>query len=318
MLSDFLLLPHIPKTGGSSFRHSLLESLSDRNIICDYGKDNKVSSKYALDSISMDSYAFFSKLFSDYDSSKGCLIGHFPVTKYAHFFNHKNIGVFFRKPVDQVVSHYEHKKRIDNYDGTLIDFICDTRNQNLQSRYIDGFPVGLLGFIGLLDRYQESIDVFNKNYDLDLEVGLKNVNKTKKVGRSYTISEEVIDIIKEKNQSDEILYAKAEKIFFSRYQSFLANEGIIFGEVTALNSRMVKGWALDGMSSQPLNIQIIRNGLLVSTVAAKDFCSSLSENNTDRNSCVGFEYIFGHALGDNEKLECIVERTGEALVNDFR
>lgn len=49
----------MPKTGGSSFRHSLARSLGSECVICDYGPESKVSNEFALNHIAKDSFAFF-------------------------------------------------------------------------------------------------------------------------------------------------------------------------------------------------------------------------------------------------------------------
>lgn len=316
MLENFLLLPHVPKTGGSSFRHSLVRSLGSEFIICDYGFESKVSNKSALISIAEDSFKFFSKLGSL--SSKGCFIGHFPVNRYAHFFNHRNIGIFVREPVQQVISHYEHKKRVDSYKGSLADFISDKKNQNLQSRYLGDFPLELVGFIGLVEDYESSIEVFNHSYGFNLDIEKKNVNKAKKINDNYTVDKWTEEAILETNYFDTLLYQKAKKIVASRKESLVRSGRINYGRVSSLNSRMVNGWLTDGISEEIMRVNIVRNGVVVSTVLAKEHCKDLLGRNVVRNGCVGFEYTFGHALGDNEKLECMNADTGESLLNEFR
>lgn len=220
--------------------------------------------------------------------------------------------------MQQVISHYEHKKRVDGYKGSLIEFISDRKNQNLQSRYLGDYPLELIGFIGLVEDYESSLKVFNHCYGFDLDVEKKNINKAKSINDIYIVDKQTEKAILEVNYFDALLYQKAREIVAYRRESLLRSGRISYGKVSSLSSRMVKGWLTDGVSEGLMRINIVRNGVVVSTVPAKEYCSDLRGRNVVRNGCVGFEYTFGHALGDNEKLECINADTGEILINEFR
>ena len=67
-------------------------------------------------------------------------------------------------------------------------------------------------FIGITEKFNESIQLFNKTFDMDFDSSTKlNVNNDKK---KYTISDEEYGIIKELNQKDFSFYNESIKKFY--------------------------------------------------------------------------------------------------------
>jgi hypothetical protein len=79
-----------------------------------------------------------------------------------------------REPSARVWSAYRHYCRNGGYAGTLEDFFTTAEHQNVQSRFMAD-DSGLFDFVGVVERYTESIDRLSSRLDLVLPERVTNV-----------------------------------------------------------------------------------------------------------------------------------------------
>ena len=213
-----ILFIHIPKTAGTSFRLASQEYFGKKDTLYDYGKSSGETSEEILRSIYDenkinllgDELAKHKRLF---------LSGHVPVKKYIELFDISNIITFVRNPIDQVVSHYIHYCRDSNYQYDFKTFIKDKKFKNLQSRLLSGYSLESIGFIGLTERYDESISMINTKYGLNLKILKENISSEKGL-IEVELDEELTDLIEKENMKDIQMYMKVKKLFNSKVELF--------------------------------------------------------------------------------------------------
>ena len=163
-----LFFIHSPKTAGSSFRVAAEQYFGTEATYFDYGKE---SSETHLDILKFE-YESKDRYLAAKSIKKNAkfLSGHVIYPKYAPFFSTKSVVTFVRDPAQQVRSHYEHFSRLHGYKGSFEDFIKENRFANMQSKALNGVWTDAIGFIGITERYNESLALFNKYYGTDIKV----------------------------------------------------------------------------------------------------------------------------------------------------
>ena len=183
-----LFFIHIPKTAGSSFRVAAEQYFGSEATYFDYGNGSKETHPDILkfEYESKDRYLAAKSI----KKNAKFLSGHVIYPKYAPFFPAKSVVTFVRDPAQQVRSHYEHFSRLHGYKGSFEDFIKENRFANMQSKALNGIWTDAIGFIGITERYNESIALFNKYYGTGIKV--LDINKnTAKASGIYTFTEKV-------------------------------------------------------------------------------------------------------------------------------
>ncbi|MAJ68062.1 MAG: hypothetical protein CL584_00205, partial [Alteromonadaceae bacterium] len=201
-----LFFIHISKTAGSSFRVAAERYFGKEHVFYDYGpKANETNPDIrTLDYEKRDRYAAGMKIV---EKAK-FLTGHINHPKYAPFIPAKNAITFVRDPIQQVRSHYEHFTRHHRYKRSFTEFVNEPRFKNVQYKAFQGTWPDAIGFIGLTERYNESLALINKMYSIDIQ-GLDINKNTEKKSSSYELSGEEIALIKKHNKEDFKLYEYA-------------------------------------------------------------------------------------------------------------
>ena len=182
------------------------------------------------------------------------IAGHFTYN-LAPIFSQTPIYItMLRDPVERTISEYAQIKRSPEHfayefakDRTLLEYVSDPRSRavygNIQTRFI-GFdnPTGETGrwkitdnpenlkralerletfaFVGVVERYDESMAVLCDTFDWELPAMPDTLNLS--TNRPSDIPQEAIDIIREHNRQDSVLYEAGKRLFETRYQQFLA------------------------------------------------------------------------------------------------
>jgi hypothetical protein len=192
---------HLPRCGGTSLRKSI-KTL--KHVYNDYrfGWGKVYPIKYPIDKFNEDD----------------CLSGHFELEGY-HLFqrypevfenSRYKIFTFIREPLDLCISHYYYKKKNGQKVHKSINFhILSTENylagvlnvnKSNYKRILDRYD-----FIGIFERYDESLkqlSLFFGSGSLD-EIKINQAERSSSVN---TITEDDINLFKEKNSLDYLIY----------------------------------------------------------------------------------------------------------------
>jgi hypothetical protein len=208
---------HVPKSAGFSFQKQLLH-LFGKRVFWDYNPTDRPD--------------YIPKpppphLLAQLRTNKITVIhGHFFMSKYHHIPGLQR-AMWFRNPVDRLLSHYYYwlkapDKDHPNYQKlvegglSVVDFAKLPELRNIYTRFLDGESVSDLNWVGLVEDYQDSLDLFYAMYAVNknprkLDIHL-NKNPSKADG-GYSLDTESRRVIENFNRDDMILYQVAKTKF---------------------------------------------------------------------------------------------------------
>lgn len=313
-----LFFIHISKTAGSSFRVAAEQYFGKEHVFYDYGpKANETNLDIrTLDYEKRDRYAAGMKIV---EKAK-FLTGHINHPKYAPFIPAKNAITFVRDPIQQVRSHYEHFTRHHRYKKSFSEFVNEPRFKNVQYKAFQGTWPDAIGFIGLTERYSESLSLINKMYSIDIQ-GLDINKNTEKKSTQYELSEEEVALIKKHNEQDFKLYEFA-LMRFERQKLAVESDNpfIRYGKTNMTKGdegKMMKGWAADYESQSPVALEVRVGKKKVAELLASEYRSTANERNIHRNGFIGFSFVYPKKLKDGTQVDFVVKGTGELLIRDI-
>lgn len=212
--SDLWLIVHTPKTAGTSLRWSLEKYFGKSNVVRDYGPQASATSDIVRKHLySGDKLKGPRSLVAEISNdAKKILIGHFTLQKYADFFEVQKIITFVRDPLVRMCSEYLHRVQNETLTGTFSEFVRRPGYQNLQSRFLSG--VSEATFIGITEKYPESLRYINSATSWGLSIRKKNVGR-RGGGRKFAenLSVQELDLFYKMNKKDVELYKFAIRRF---------------------------------------------------------------------------------------------------------
>lgn len=314
---NILFFVHIPKTAGTSFRTGAAEYFGDEYIYADYGPNSRETSRDIFSNFYESPDLYHIKVLAE---NKGIrlLTGHVPAAKYNPIIASSNMTTFLRHPVEQVISHYEHYVMHHDYDKSLEDFIAERRFTNLQSRVLSGLPIELYGFLGVTERYNESIDLFNSFYEADFQkLSLNSKNSKGSLKPRFNslkeLDQKTYDFIAEQNSRDMQTYQLALDIFDERYRMFELGHKYVMGFVGIQNVSLVSGVVCAKDSELAVELEIMLNGEIDGECKATEPRSHLRGLNVPRGGYVGFSYHFSRPLNEQDDVKVMVKSTGQVI-----
>jgi hypothetical protein len=200
-----LISVHVPKCAGTSFRHVLQGLYADR-LWLNYG-------------------AIFTRSQARGDlvpAGAQCIHGHFFADAFDDLFPTRELISWVRDPVQRVVSNYHHFLRSPDmrddccralYERklSLMDFAQLDWMRNETSRYFAGKSLDQFRFVGVAERFSESLHVFGElfGWPSGLPAPRENVNPAR-TAPDYRLSRRDYTQLLELNATDAALYVAAE------------------------------------------------------------------------------------------------------------
>ena len=326
-----LFFVHIPKTAGTSLRRGACKVWNKRKVMFDYG-DTIATSDDITRLLYQNDDIFALKNFL-IDRKIRFLSGHRPVKYLYPIFPSNNIFTFARDPVDRVLSHYNFVCQQENYRGGIEQFCTDPENKNTQSRYLRDFPPELMGFIGLSERYSESLTLLNQHYGTRIpELKLNTSQDLKGTGeesrkvlggkpeeipgapRIHQSDNAIKDLILRNNEQDVQLYNIATRLFNERLRCYKEKTDYTYGKVQKLQSSFVEGWATNPGQQNPTRIEISVDGEPIAQLEANQFRPPLKHRNAPRDGYIGFRYKFASPLQAGSVVRCRACHSSQLLI----
>lgn len=202
---------HIPKCGGTSFRH-VLQDIYGSDLWLNYG-------------------AVFSRPQATADllpRGARCIHGHFLGDAFDELVPQPDLVTWLRHPVERVVSNYYHFLRSPDLRDACCRELLE-KNLSLEqfaeldwmrneaTRYMAGKPAESFRFIGILERFNESLQIFGDTFGLPVppEAPRVNVNPTRTTD-SYPLSPRTYEHILGLNLRDLMTYDLASAMLDCR------------------------------------------------------------------------------------------------------
>jgi len=193
---------HIPKTAGRSFHHVLAARFGDR-LLDDNGD--------FPESMTAESVAHRRETRARVIAEAGSIAqrydaihGHFTADKYAGIFPDGRFTTMMRDPYQQAISTFAHARRLKtptlsdhpelrkfrDEQMSLIDLIAAYPNH--QTMYFGGLDLEEFAMVGISERYDDSLALFERIFDQSLPRATerKNVNPAK-TEPAYDVPDEV-------------------------------------------------------------------------------------------------------------------------------
>ena len=206
-----LVSVHIPKTGGVTFRRSVLEPAFGDRLLLDYA-DRPLAHETGKRNARAQAFVPDEGLLRRYD----CVHGHFLAAKYANAASGCEFAVWLRHPVQRVVSRFLFARR----EGrgrvaamTFAEFCRDHHFHNLYAKYLWNFDIDRLDFVGITEDYARSVDVFRRRFDIAPAAAdtPSNVNPHKDVTRNYDVAPAMRELIERANEQDMEIYERGKR-----------------------------------------------------------------------------------------------------------
>ncbi|WP_444910586.1 sulfotransferase family 2 domain-containing protein [Microbulbifer sp. TRSA005] len=307
-----LLFVHVPKTAGTSFRFGALAYFGDGSICLDYGPESMETSdvvKKWMGEIP-DPWSFFQEM--KYENRK-MLSGHFNAIRYVPVFGLENTVTILRDPIQRVVSEYKHFSRHNRYKGAFRSFYSKPSFTNRQLKIFRGLSWPALGFVGLTERYDESLQLLNKKFGLEIPYLAENLGR-EKLEEKYDIPQDELEELRILNAGEITLYKKAVSQFEWRVLLSRRGERFVAGSIFSQSNKRIRGCAIPEQNNEAVVLRVKVDGAYKGEVLANEYRADLRANGAGRGGFVGFSIdISGFAKG--AILECEVAETGQPLVN---
>ncbi len=211
-----LISVHIPKCGGITFEHVLRRMFGRRRLWLYYGADPSRDD---------------SRPDRQIPAGTVCIHGHFPSDAFDEFVPQPDLVTWLRHPVERVVSNYHHFFRHPDPANPCCRVLLERRlsleefaelepMRNEASRYLAGKPLTAFRFVGITERFSESLEAFGAAFGVatPAEPRRENANPARTT-ECYPISPQTHARIAALNHSDLIAYEAAAALLDRRAAS---------------------------------------------------------------------------------------------------
>ncbi|WP_416137636.1 hypothetical protein ACM26W_14265 [Halomonas sp. HK25] len=300
---------HIPKTAGTSFRLGAERYFGRESIVYDYGKDSSATTPFAIEPLYQEPKDFwqFKKRCEQNDAAM--VGGHVNANRFISLFGAGQSLTFLRDPLQRMASEYAHFIRHYEYKGSFHGFYSRPIMHNRQSKILHGVDVEAIGFVGLTERYAESLEVLNARYAIEIPQREDNRGR-KRLEAQHQITAEDEAEFHRLNKRDIRLFDQVAELFDKRYRLFQAGKPWAHARLVEVQPQRITGWAWwAGEGDEPVAVEVWVNGVLADTVTAVELRPGLCRLLPPRGGYVGFHLPVKLSPGD--RVQCRVASTGQ-------
>ncbi|MEQ9210903.1 MAG: sulfotransferase family 2 domain-containing protein [Pseudomonadales bacterium] len=308
-----ILFLHIPKTAGTSFCSAAEKTRSIPEVLRDYGPQEESNTGDLHEALYIQKSP--EKVQSILESRRDYLLsGHFNAEKYLEFFYPYEVVTFVREPVERIMSSFEYARRKRGYAGNLEDFVSAKGRINLQSQQIFPLSTEHIGFIGITDKFEQSINLLNQMYRLRLKAQYSNSNPDKKLRQKYKITDSQRALIQQYNQQDRDVYLQANMLMAIRKKYLDMGIAPIYGSYD-INNDSISGHAYQAWSNQALSLTLSLNGKPVATTLANQYSPLPYKCKQPRKGYIGFEFAIEPQWANGNQIEVYETSSEQPLMN---
>lgn len=210
-----LIVTHIAKTGGTTFLQ-YLDQVFRRRLYHDVSFSKPRQRSWSRRMI----WRMFGCKWRVPRGTE-CIFGHFRATKYDRDYPDARHAVWFRDPVERLISAYHFLKRIHapedrlwnvvhGNDLSLCQFVELAEMQNQQFRILGGKPVAAFDFVGLTEHFAPCMQLFARALGLPEPSALPRANANpERAGQSYALDPSLREYVGQLNGQDYQVYQEA-------------------------------------------------------------------------------------------------------------
>lgn len=305
-----LFFVHIPKTAGTSFRLGAERYFGIENIVYDYSPSAPETSTLVTNLLYGGTSDFwrFKKVCEQRQTAM--VGGHVNVGRFVSLFGVGQTATFLRDPLQRMASEYAHFVRHNNYEGSFKDFYSRPIIHNLQSKILQGVSLEAIGFMGLTERYSESLTQLNAHYSFAIPQREDNLGKPSFDALHKIPLDDQFEFNR-LNEKDILLYQQAITLFNQRHEFFQKGKPWAHARLGEVKPNRVSGWAwwADQTNDLPVTVEILVNDKLLKTVQAVEQRPGLCRLLPPRGGYIGFSLSVNLKVGD--QVQCRVSATGQ-------
>src|SRR5690625_2882610 len=183
--------------------------------------------------------------------------------------------------------------------------------QNRQSKFLHGVDLEAIGFIGLTECYDKSIEMLNRRFGVDIPLRRDNRGKRSlDAVRALSLQERAE--LEQLNERDIALYKRAAALFEARRRAFQDDDPWAHARLVDVGPQRVAGWAWwAGEGDEPVKVEVLVNDEAVGQEPAVHLRPNLSRLLPPRGGYVGFHLPLKLSPGD--RVQCRVAATGQCF-----
>lgn len=290
---------HIPKTAGTSFRVAAERYFGARRVVYDYGKQSPVTGDSVRAHLYEREAPDMPALLELWRTQNVALIaGHQPFKRFGAEVGLPRTFTFLRNPLERCFSEYLHFQREQRFAGTFRDFFTDMKG-NRQLQALSGVPYQALGFVGITERYRESLGLLNELY------GWKaRYRKTNRAGWRApsvdSVSAEDRAHFDALNAADIMLYRSACRLLDQRLHLQAGSQPFVYGDFEGEGKGCIRGWAwwAGRDAAEPVELELWENERCIETTVTGELNKKLASSGAPSAGHVGFTFISAVATGN--------------------
>ncbi len=298
-----LLFIHIPKTAGTSFNNAAAQIFGDSAFERDYGSGSPDTSPLVAKHIygkAQDAYAFYQAFMAE---KKQWMTGHVFAETYLHLFEAANSIAFVRDPVERVISEFHHRQKHFDLDRDFVDFYRDPSETNKQFRMIGQCPWQAFHMVGLQERYDECLQLFEQTKGLAFE----NIRiNTRSSDQATEISPVVRQDILRWNERDHIFYQQVATYLEKQLSVAAEKKPFCYHDFGFSAGEHIIGWAFYVGQENPAEIGLYVDGEMAASTHASEHIAELQNIGVPRAGNVGFRFVLdGYKNAETIELKAV-------------